>query len=101
MALATKALAKYEYDNGNYAKAGKYANDDYAEAGEYAEDGYNDGHYAEAGEYAKDEYNNNDYDKSFTNIVEYDKDDDIVARWIEAYAHLFLLALTPSWPKSE
>ncbi len=32
---------------------------------------------------------------------EYNEEDDYVARRIEAYAALFLLALTPSWPKSE
>ncbi len=55
----------------------------------YAEDGYDDGDYAEAGEYAKDEYDDNDYNKSLTNIVEYDVDNDVVARQIEAYAAPF------------
>ncbi len=88
-AMATKMLAKDKYDNGNYAKAGEYTNDNYAKAGEYAEDGYNDGNYAEAGEYAEDKYNNNDYDESLTNIIEYDEDNNVVARRIEAYATPF------------
>ncbi len=88
-ASATKALAKDKYDNGNYAKAGKYPNDDYAKAGKYTKDGYNNGHYTEAGKYAKDEYDDNDYNESLANIVKYNKDDDIVARRIEAYAAPF------------
>jgi hypothetical protein len=88
-ASAIKALAKDEYDDSDYAKAGNYAIDDYAKAGEYVEDGYDDDHYAEAGEYTKDEYDNNDYNESLTNIVEYNKDNNVVARQIEAYAAPF------------
>jgi hypothetical protein len=92
-ALATKALAKDEYDDGNYTKAGEYANEDYAKAGEYAEDVYNNVNYAEAGEYAKDKYDKNNYNESLTNIVEYNKDDNVDARQIEAYATLFFACI--------